>query len=305
MDRSSPYFQQVALLVQLLPFIDTEPCFALKGGTAINLFVRALPRLSVDIDLVYLESGDREQALSGITEALDRIATRIENAMSGVGITRAYQDSQDALRLLVSAAGVTVKIELSPVLRGTVYPVVRRPVVDAVEEDFGFAEVQIVSEADLYAGKLCAALDRQHPRDFFDVMLLLRNEGLSEPLRKAFIVYLISHGRPMEELLEPRWKDIAGLFAAEFQGMTTEPVTIVELEAAIRDAQAKLLKTFTQDERRFIASLYDDTPEWHRLGVQGIEDLPAVRWKLININKMEVARRQASRQRLGEILGIG
>ena len=65
---------QVALLVRILPYVGTEACFALKGGTAINLFVRDLPRLSVDIDLVYLPIEDRETSLIGIRSALSRMA---------------------------------------------------------------------------------------------------------------------------------------------------------------------------------------------------------------------------------------
>lgn len=54
MDKNSPYYKQVALLVRALPYVSEEKVFALKGGTAINLFVQAFPRLSVDIDLAYL-----------------------------------------------------------------------------------------------------------------------------------------------------------------------------------------------------------------------------------------------------------
>ena len=50
MDRNSPYYKQVSLLIRMLPIVATEPCFALKGGTAINLFVWDFPRLSVDIE---------------------------------------------------------------------------------------------------------------------------------------------------------------------------------------------------------------------------------------------------------------
>ncbi|TCQ91865.1 nucleotidyltransferase AbiEii toxin of type IV toxin-antitoxin system [Rahnella sp. JUb53] len=63
MDRESIYYRQVQLLLQLLPFIAKHDCFALKGGTAINLFIRNFPRLSVDIDLVYLPVLDREESL--------------------------------------------------------------------------------------------------------------------------------------------------------------------------------------------------------------------------------------------------
>ena len=61
--------RQVNLLIRLLPFIAQEDCFALKGGTAINLFVRDLPRLSVDIDLVYLPIEERAQTMKRIDAA--------------------------------------------------------------------------------------------------------------------------------------------------------------------------------------------------------------------------------------------
>ena len=51
MDIQAPYYRQVALLMQVLPYVAVEREFALKGGTAINLFIRDFPRLSVDIDL--------------------------------------------------------------------------------------------------------------------------------------------------------------------------------------------------------------------------------------------------------------
>jgi hypothetical protein len=47
------YFRQAELLLRVLPLVDREAVFALKGGTAINFFVRDLPRVPVDIDLVY------------------------------------------------------------------------------------------------------------------------------------------------------------------------------------------------------------------------------------------------------------
>ncbi len=91
---------------------------------------------------------------------------------------------------MVRADGVQIKIEVTPVLRGCVYEPELRSVSDAVERQFGFAEMQLVSFSDLYAGKIVAALDRQHPRDHFDVRDLLANEGIDDALRKAFIVYL-------------------------------------------------------------------------------------------------------------------
>ncbi|WP_255762633.1 nucleotidyl transferase AbiEii/AbiGii toxin family protein [Halomonas alkalisoli] len=78
------YEARVALLVRILPYVAEEDIFALKGGTAINLFYRDLPRLSVDIDLTYLPIKDRVESLAEINDAMDRIATAIERGISGV-----------------------------------------------------------------------------------------------------------------------------------------------------------------------------------------------------------------------------
>ena len=76
------YRRQVTLLVRTLPFVAEETCFALKGGTAINLFVRDLPRLSVDIDLTCLPVASREESLADIDAGLLRIAGRIEASIA-------------------------------------------------------------------------------------------------------------------------------------------------------------------------------------------------------------------------------
>jgi predicted nucleotidyltransferase component of viral defense system len=60
-------------------------------------------------------------------------------------------------------------------------------VVEEVEQEFGYVEMQVASLPDLFAGKICATLDRQHPRYLFDVKFLLENEGLTENLRKTFL----------------------------------------------------------------------------------------------------------------------
>jgi predicted nucleotidyltransferase component of viral defense system len=178
---ASEVFQaQVAFLVRALPSIATETCFALKGGTAINLFIRDLPRLSVDIDLVYLPIEDRETSLIGIRSALSRITQKIRRAIPDSVVTDSA--NADGTLVLVRQRNAQIKIEVTPVLRGTVHPVEVRTVRPIVEERFGFAEIQVVSFADLYAGKLVAAIDRQHPRDLFDVQYLLANEGIDKAL---------------------------------------------------------------------------------------------------------------------------
>ena len=79
--KSSPFFKQVELLLRTLPYIAAEKCFALKGGTAINLFVRDMPRLSVDVDLTYLPVEPREESLGkiGYCSCPDRSGYRKNN----------------------------------------------------------------------------------------------------------------------------------------------------------------------------------------------------------------------------------
>lgn len=302
MDRNNPYTRQVELLVQILPFVFQEECFALKGGTAINLFVRDMPRLSVDIDLVYLPDGNREQALKAVHDALDRISVTLQGAWPDATVVKSYEQKPDALRLVISRGDATVKIELSPVLRGTVDAPLAMTVLPAVEDAFGFAQAKVVSTADLYAGKLCAALDRQHPRDLFDVLLLLENEGITDDIRRAFLIYLISHPRPMEELLAPQWKSMEGLFDGEFQGMTEREVSMDELAVAGRTALSILLSQMTEHEKHFLCSLYDPPPDWALIESPRAAALPAVQWKLQNINRMSQEKRLASKAALHAIL---
>lgn len=161
------YRQQVALLIRVLPFVAEERVFALKGGTAINLFVRDLPRLSVDIDLTYLPVEDRAASLAATDAAMLRIEKRIEKGIRGARVHASRSAGENIVtKLIVRAGDVQIKIEVTPVLRGTVYDPVVTGVTPAVEDAFGFAEIQVVSFADLYAGKIVAALDRQHPTIF-------------------------------------------------------------------------------------------------------------------------------------------
>ncbi len=304
MDRNSSYYKQVQLLVQLLPLIAEEECFALKGGTAINLFVRDLPRLSVDIDLVYLPMKGRNDALTDIREALSRISGSIKNAFPDAGVVESFKDKVDALRLVVSRNSVQVKVELSPVLRGTVFDPVVMSVCELVEDEFGYAEIAVVNQSDLYAGKICAALDRQHPRDLFDVMLLLNKDTFTDDLRKAVIVYIISHPRPIAELLKPGIKDIKQIYEGEFANMSEEEASLDELED-IREFLIELINAdFTDEERRFLLSFKNKAPDWTLLGLDGIEDLPAVRWKQINLGKMPEDKNKLAYEKLVSILEV-
>jgi hypothetical protein len=129
-----PYREQVSLLLRVLPIVGREAVFALKGGTAINLFVRDLPRLSVDIDLTFLPLIDRTDALTGIRDALQRIADGIKRQIRGATVNASPR--LDAPKLVVSASGVVIKVEPNATLRGSVYPPGMRRTTPAVEAEF-------------------------------------------------------------------------------------------------------------------------------------------------------------------------
>tara|TARA_B100000745_G_scaffold221786_1_gene147912 strand:- start:22078 stop:22992 length:915 start_codon:yes stop_codon:yes gene_type:complete len=304
MDRNSIYYKQVQLLMQVLPFVAKQECFALKGGTAINLFVREFPRLSVDIDLVYLPMKGRDEALQEICDALDAISAELKAAFKDIELTEAYKSKRDALRLIVARNGAQIKVELSPVLRGTVYEPQLMEVCAAAEDEFGYVEVPVVALADLYAGKICAALDRQHPRDLFDVKWLLENEGLTDEIRKALLVYLSSHNRPMAELLKPQFKDISAIYAGEFANMAEIDVPLEELEAVRERLVALIHQGLTENEKAFLLSFKNREPDWPLLELYEVSELPAIKWKQINLAKMPDEKHKQALEKLKEVLGV-
>lgn len=304
MSKKEEYAEQVRLLIRLLPIIDKEDCFALKGGTAINLFYRDLPRLSVDIDLLYLPMEDRDASLENIRAALARITVSIKKSIAGAQVQNTTLQQDNSLRIIVSLNDVRVKIELSPVIRGSLFPAVRMEVRPQVEKEFGYAEMLVASHPDLYAGKLCAALDRQHPRDLFDVKQLYENEGLTEELRKTFLVFLISHFRPMAELLNPNRKDISGIYEMEFAQMAEIEVSLEELLSVREKLIADINKEMTDSERKFLLSVKNKTPDWALLGLDAalVSELPSVKWRLINLNKMSENKHVTAYKNLEAVL---
>ncbi|MBM4277596.1 MAG: nucleotidyl transferase AbiEii/AbiGii toxin family protein [Deltaproteobacteria bacterium] len=305
MKRDTVFFRQAELLLRALPLVNEEKVFALKGGTAINFFLRDLPRLSIDIDLTYLPINDRNTALSDIDKALLRISARVEKVIPGVRVfSKRDRDFNLVISLLIRRGDATIKVEPNPVLRGSVFPTETKVLCQKARDLFELSfEARTLSYEDLHGGKACAALDRQHPRDLFDINMLFKNEGLQDKVRKAFIVYLVSHSRPMIEILNPHWGDLRPVFEKEFQGMVVEPVTVEDLKRAGEQLVSKLHEEITQEERRFIVSVKEGKPEWDMLGVTGIENLPAVQWKLQNIRRMTPAKHQEAIRKLRDYLG--
>ncbi|MFO1315745.1 MAG: nucleotidyl transferase AbiEii/AbiGii toxin family protein [Burkholderiales bacterium] len=179
------YRDTAELLLDIAPRVFAEPEFAMKGGTAINLFVQPLPRLSVDIDLVFVPADfEREEALQRISAALNRIQVALGRA-PGMNARLGGADG-DEVKLFVTRNDVRVKVEVNTVFRGTVYTPIRSGLSKAATEYFKReVSVALLDRDELYASKLVAAMDRQHPRDLFDVMLLLGQGGITPRMRRV------------------------------------------------------------------------------------------------------------------------
>jgi predicted nucleotidyltransferase component of viral defense system len=298
------YEVQTRLLLRCLPELEQHPCFALKGGTAINFFVRDLPRISVDIDLTYLPLAPRKETLATISEHLGALGSSLKQQIPGVRVEQRRNEGQ-VDRLTIVSRDATTKIEPNTILRGSVYPGETREMAASAVDRFGVAiRAQTLSVADLYGGKLCAALDRQHPRDLFDVKVLLEAEGITPEIRRAFVVYLAGHSRPMSELLAPRLMDIRETFEAHFVGMTRDEVALESLVAVQRDLPHKLVRELDDDERAFLLALKRREPDWGRLGLEGLDRLPALQWKLENLRRMPRDKHLVAVEKLARILEL-
>ena len=281
------YRAQVELLLQTIPYIAKETIFALKGGTAINLFIRSLPRLSVDIDLTYIPINDRETALNEISEGLGRIKTDLEKSIPGISVTTVSREGQDA-KINCQFHGAQIKIEVNTTTRGTINDPKLLKVDKLVQESFGrFAAIHVVSMAELYGGKICAALDRQHPRDLFDVRLLLDNEGLTEEIKTGFLVALISHMRPINELLNPTFIDQKHSFETQFSGMSDILFSYEEFEKTREELVSDIKAKLAVEDRVFLVSFKETDPIWEYFNVKNANELAAVLWKLQNIERLK------------------
>ena len=284
------YLEAARLMIQVAPLVLVDDQFGLKGGTAINLFIRDMPRLSVDLDLVFTDhTVGREEALTRISAAVRDAAERLRARRFEVYMPEAGGDGDT--KLMVRSGAAEVKVEVNPVMRGTVHRV-RRANLTLLARDTLLADIEIpvLASEDVYGGKIVAALDRQHPRDLFDVMELFKHEGITPGIRRAFVVYLACHNRPVHELLFPKLRDIQMVYERNFVGMTSQPTAL----AALLDTRDRIIEELhaglDADERRFLLSLVKAKPEWELLGIPHLSELPAVQWKLQNLARLQRER---------------
>ena len=284
------YADTVRLLLNIAPDVFDNDIFAMKGGTAINLFLRDMPRLSVDIDVVYRPwQTPRDQALEDINQELAAIAQRVER----LGVQTRLIRSKDLgdTKLIVENETSQVKVEVNVVFRGTVLPIEHRQLNARTGDLFGveFA-VPVLAPDELYAGKLVAALDRQHPRDLFDVWQLLQTGGLTDAMVECFVIYLAGHNRPTHEVLFGNDKDIAVEYERAFVGMTEVDCLLEVLLETRSQLRQELPQRLSAAHRQFLSGLARAQPDWSLLQCPHVDQLPALRWKLANLATFQKRR---------------
>ncbi|HUA07966.1 MAG TPA: nucleotidyl transferase AbiEii/AbiGii toxin family protein [Candidatus Acidoferrales bacterium] len=279
------YLATARMLTRIAPFVFTGGTFALKGGTAINLFVRDMPRLSVDLDLVFPDYNiPRKAALEQINAALQTTSESLNRR--GFEARPAGKDGEET-KLLVRRDNIPVKVEANYVMRGTLAPVRMASLTPRARETLqADLEIPVVSLEDMYGGKLVAAMDRQHPRDLFDVLQLFEHEGITPEIRRAFVVYLSCHNRPVHEVLNPTLRDVTLQFEGDFQGMTAEPIALQDLINARERMISTLQRSLDNNEREFLLSLVKNEPQWELLEIPHVEKLPGIQWKLRNLERL-------------------
>jgi Nucleotidyl transferase AbiEii toxin, Type IV TA system len=258
--------------------------------TASNLFLRDMPRLSVDLDLVFTDYAlTRPAALTRINNAIRASTSRLRARGFTVFVPTAVAEGETTL--MARQGAIEVKVEINTVLRGAVHPERRCNMVPAAREALlADLEIPILAPEDVYGGKLVAAFDRQHPRDLFDVMELFAHGGITLSTRRAFIVYLSSHHRPVHEVLFPSLEDIRMDYERNFQGMTSEEVDLRVLLNTRDRMIAEIHAHLDPSERQFLLSLVAGEPDWGLLGIAHLRELPAIRWKLQNLERLRRER---------------
>lgn len=278
------YKKQVALLLQILPEVAVEKRFALHGGTAINLFELDMPRLSVDIDLTFTTIGEREKDLRTIRMLLEELKDRIKKRIPTIEFSNPILASEN-LKINCFTKDAAVVIEVNQINRGLLSPARLLTLSDKAQEEFdSFCEMQIVSTEQLWGGKIVAALDRQHPRDLFDVNNMLATIDFTDEIKRGFLFFLLCSKRPIHEVLSPQQIDQEAVFGSQFDGMTDESFTYEKYE----EVKAQLIETIrnrlSNEDKDFLRSFAKGEPIW---GSNDYGMFPAVKWKLLNINKLK------------------
>ncbi|MDR1592765.1 MAG: nucleotidyl transferase AbiEii/AbiGii toxin family protein [Prevotellaceae bacterium] len=291
------YKAQVALLLDILPIIAEEKVFALHGGTAINLFHLDMPRFSVDIDLTYIPfSSDRNTDLENIRKSLETIKNRIRKQKPHIRFKDQQRASKE-LKLFCSVWNrydIQVKVEVNQINRGLItQPDIRNLCLKAQKSFDTFCKIQTVSPGQLWGGKINAALDRQHPRDLFDVRNMFNETGYTDEIKTGFLFFLSGGKRPFHELLNPQRIEQQEVFESQFIGMADQPFSYEEFQETRERLIFEVNGSLTEKDREFLIAFSKGEPVWDTVDYSMY---PAIRWKLINIRELKNNNPQKCRE---------
>ena len=203
------------------------------------------------------------------------------------------------LNAIVSRRGNQIKIEPNTVIRGGLLPAIEKPLSPYLVQRYRRAvSVSCLAKEELYAGKLCAALQRQHPRDLFDTWHFFQQHELTPEMMDVFVVYLISQGKPIYEALDPNLKEISALYHSQFVGMGKSEVALEHLLEIQNILPQYIVASLTTRHREFILGFKQGNPDWSFLPFTVTQHLPAVRWKQQNLDKIGSAKRQQALNKL-------
>jgi Uncharacterized conserved protein len=297
------YKKQVALLIDILLEIAKEENLALHGGTAINLFHLNMPRLSVDIDLTFFPFSDNRNAdLNKIRQSLEFVKNRLKTTFPHIRFEDEKR-AEEELKLLCTKDNAIVKVEVNQINRGLIAEPCTKILCSRAENEFDrFCEIKTVSIGQLWGGKLNAALERQHPRDIFDVKNMLQEIGFTEEIKQGFLFFLLCGKRPIDEVINPNFTNQRVIFNSQFSGMTDEEFTYEEFEKTREELILLIQKSLTQSDKEFLLSFLSGNPYWKDFDYS---KYPAIKWKQLNINKLKQdnpTKFRESIKKLGDLL---
>ena len=297
------YKKQVALLIDILLEIAKEENLALHGGTAINLFHLNMPRLSVDIDLTFFPFSDNRNAdLNKIRQSLEFVKNRLKTTFPHIRFEDEKR-AEEELKLLCTKDNAIVKVEVNQINRGLIAEPCTKILCSRAENEFDrFCEIKTVSVGQLWGGKLNAALERQHPRDIFDVKNMLQEIGFTEEIKQGFLFFLLCGKRPIDEVINPNFTNQRVIFNSQFSGMTDEEFTYEEFEKIREELILLIQKSLTQNDKEFLLSFLSGNPYWKDFDYS---KYPAIKWKQLNINKLKQdnpTKFRESIKKLGDLL---
>lgn len=288
-------------MLRLLPEIARDKDFALHGGTAINLFYYDMPRLSVDVDLTFIPFGDRKKDIKCIRLKLLELSACIKRSLPHVAIKEPVSE-EDELKLYCTFEGSLVKIEVNTINRGVFGDVKILPLSNMAQKEFkSYCEMQIVPIAQLLGGKIVAALDRQHPRDLFDVRKILASPGYSDDIHKGFMFCLLSSKRPFHEILKPGDVNQMAVMESQFSGMTDEDFSYNTYENVKRKLLKKVIAHLSEHDKALLTSFTSGDPVWPE---KDLSCFPGIRWKLLNIRKLKTSNKIKYQHQLDQLAQI-